>query len=205
MTAVSTALNTYDIVVLILPYLCHDGFPKDLLFLQRVNTTWRAVIQNSPKLQRSLWPTRGPAEPYTRRSFKNTAKLSIHLKSLIWVYSTKLQKIVGLYRSPSSVRNLYCEGRASCLDMRLTEANKGVLLTHQLRQLEARQRWCRGPCNTVGEAVQIVARSYGEWYYLAKGDQKLVAFGFEWDYPGLLVKVREVQLGGEWTEALKVG
>lgn len=82
--------------------------------------------------------------------------------------------------------------------MRLAESNGDVLLTHQLRQVGAQQRWRCGSRNTVGEAVQIVARSYGEWYYSGKVDQKLVASGFEWDYPGLLVELVEVRVGDEW-------
>lgn len=92
MTAASTALNTYDIVVLILPYLCDDGFPKDLLFLQRVNTTWRAVVGNSSKLQQSLFLTEPPTKPFSRMAFQSATKLHVLLKSLICVYDTKLQE-----------------------------------------------------------------------------------------------------------------
>lgn len=61
MSAASRALNTYDIVVLILSYLCNDSFLKDLVFPQRVNTAWRAVFLKSSELQSSLWLTEVPA------------------------------------------------------------------------------------------------------------------------------------------------
>lgn len=204
MTAASTALNLYDIVYLILPYLCDDGFPKDLLFLQRMNSTWRAVIQNTSKLQKSLWLTKGPTKQHSQELYDTATKLPILPKRLLWVYSTELQEIVGLYSSLTSVQNLYCDGRASCLDMRLVESNLSVRLTYQAPQISGQVRYSLGICNTIRKAIQVVARSYRDWGYPEHFEREFFAFAFDWDYDGLLVTLVEVRFGDNWTGALKV-
>lgn len=202
MSAASRALNTYDIVVLVLPCLCDDGYLKDLLFLQGVNTTWRAVILHSSQLQISLWLTELPAKRRNLATSQAAIKLPVLSQRLIWVYGGKLKKVVGLYSSLSSSHNLYCDAGASCLDMRLVKSNLSMPFWYQAGEEWGRPIGLQSCCNTIRGATNHITTDYKKRHHETIFRRYFIAFDLNWYRSGIIWRLLEVRRGGDsWTKA----
>ena len=127
LSAAQRALGIYEIVELVLSHIStHGHFPNALLFLQRTCTTWRAVISRS-FISRGILLLEHPIPgsfhlpqlvlAYPKCSYSSSVEY--RYRQLLWVYDSDSHKFSGLHSPAKGFKDVFCEGRASCLDLLL--------------------------------------------------------------------------------------
>ncbi|KAI4130310.1 MAG: hypothetical protein LQ347_003432 [Umbilicaria vellea] len=154
-SAAQRALNIYEIAELVLLHAAHERPLTELLLLQRTCSIWHSIIRRCLVLGKA--PLDKPVRYYHSQSYRERVEhtLKIDISALLWIYDPILQDIQGVVRKEVPP-NLYCDGKASCLDLRLVPP--GVKLPVFWRpDRYAHNLDLREGCETVREVLQAIA------------------------------------------------